>query len=92
MSEQAPRTIRILVVDDHTLFRRGLTALLSRTPHHQVVGDAADAGQAQRREADQPGKYGRGHEADGDQQREGQGFDTERDRIGADTEEGGTRQ
>ncbi|MCB2003362.1 MAG: response regulator [Burkholderiaceae bacterium] len=49
MSEQAPRTIRILVVDDHTLFRRGLTALLSRTPHHQVVGDAADAGQAQRR-------------------------------------------
>ena len=41
--------IRILVVDDHTLFRRGLTALLSRDPLLQVVGDAADAGQAQRK-------------------------------------------
>jgi two-component system nitrate/nitrite response regulator NarL len=41
--------IRILVVDDHTLFRRGLTALLSRDPLLQVVGDAADAGEAQRR-------------------------------------------
>ena len=34
--------IRILLVDDHTLFRRGLTALLSRDPGLQVVGDAAD--------------------------------------------------
>jgi two-component system nitrate/nitrite response regulator NarL len=42
-------TIRILVVDDHTLFRRGLTALLSRDPQLEVVGDAADAGEAQRR-------------------------------------------
>ena len=42
-------TIRILVVDDHTLFRRGLTALLSREAGFQVVGDAADAGEAQRR-------------------------------------------
>jgi two-component system nitrate/nitrite response regulator NarL len=41
--------IRILVVDDHTLFRRGLTALLARDPHLQVVGDAADAGEALRR-------------------------------------------
>jgi two-component system nitrate/nitrite response regulator NarL len=41
--------IRILVVDDHTLFRRGLTALLSREASFQVVGDAADAGEAQRR-------------------------------------------
>jgi two-component system nitrate/nitrite response regulator NarL len=41
--------IRILVVDDHTLFRRGLSALLSRDPQFQVVGDAADAGQALRR-------------------------------------------
>jgi two-component system nitrate/nitrite response regulator NarL len=41
--------IRILVVDDHTLFRRGLTALLSREAQFQVVGDAADAGQALRR-------------------------------------------
>ena len=42
-------TIRILVVDDHTLFRRGLTALLAREPQFEVVGDAADAGEAQRR-------------------------------------------
>ncbi|MEO8543268.1 MAG: response regulator [Burkholderiaceae bacterium] len=41
--------IRIVVVDDHTLFRRGLTALLARDPHHKVVGDAADASQALRR-------------------------------------------
>jgi two-component system nitrate/nitrite response regulator NarL len=41
--------IRILVVDDHTLFRRGLMALLSRDPHFAVAGDAADAGEALRR-------------------------------------------
>ena len=41
--------IRILVVDDHTLFRRGLTALLQRDPQFEVVGDAGDAGLAQRR-------------------------------------------
>ena len=47
--------IRILVVDDHTLFRRGLTALLQRDPQFEVVGDAGDAGEAQRRaEALQP--------------------------------------
>jgi two-component system nitrate/nitrite response regulator NarL len=45
----ASPSIRILVVDDHTLFRRGLTALLARDPHFDVVGDAADAGEAQRR-------------------------------------------
>ncbi|MDD2919132.1 response regulator [Rhodoferax sp.] len=41
--------IRVLVVDDHTLFRRGLTALLARDAGLLVVGDAADAGQAQRK-------------------------------------------
>ncbi len=41
--------IRILIVDDHTLFRRGLTALLMRDPSLVVVADAADAGEAQRR-------------------------------------------
>ena len=45
----AAAKIRILVVDDHTLFRRGLTALLQRDPRFEVVGDAGDAGQAQRR-------------------------------------------
>ena len=41
--------IRILVVDDHTLFRRGLTALLARDPQLSVIADAADAGQAIRK-------------------------------------------
>lgn len=41
--------IRILVVDDHTLFRRGITALLARDPQFEVIADAADAGEAQRR-------------------------------------------
>ncbi len=52
MSDPTPDNgapIRILLVDDHTLFRRGLGALLSRDPKLQVVGDAADAGEAQRR-------------------------------------------
>ncbi|MFO1316825.1 MAG: response regulator [Burkholderiales bacterium] len=48
----SPRPIRILVVDDHTLFRRGLTALLARDPQLEVVGDAADAGEALRRAAE----------------------------------------
>jgi len=46
------RKIRILVVDDHTLFRRGLTALLQRDLQFEVVGDAGDASQAQRRAAE----------------------------------------
>jgi two-component system, NarL family, nitrate/nitrite response regulator NarL len=49
MNENNSNPIRILVVDDHTLFRRGLTALLSRDKNVIVVGDAADAGEAQRR-------------------------------------------
>lgn len=54
-STHSDAPIRILLVDDHTLFRRGLTALLSRDPNLQIVGDAADAGEAQRRaEALQP--------------------------------------
>ncbi|MFY7939538.1 MAG: response regulator [Burkholderiaceae bacterium] len=42
--------IRILVVDDHTLFRRGLIALLTAQAQAQfaVVGEAGDANQAQR--------------------------------------------
>lgn len=44
--------IRLVVVDDHTLFRRGLIALLGLEPSLQVVGDAADAGEALRRVAE----------------------------------------
>lgn len=44
--------IRILVVDDHTLFRRGLTALLAREPGFLVVGDEADVSHALLRAAE----------------------------------------
>jgi two-component system nitrate/nitrite response regulator NarL len=43
--------IRVLVVDDHPLFRRGLLALLGAQPALRVVGEAGDAGEAQRRAA-----------------------------------------
>lgn len=35
-------TIRILLVDDYTLFRSGLKALLSRQPDFEIVGEASD--------------------------------------------------
>ena len=41
--------VRILIVDDHTLFRRGLTALLLREPGLLVLDDAADASQGIRK-------------------------------------------
>ncbi len=41
-------SVRLLVVDDHTLFRRGLVALLGADPSLEVVGQGADAGEALR--------------------------------------------
>jgi two-component system nitrate/nitrite response regulator NarL len=41
--------IRVMVVDDHSLFRRGLTALLTHEPGLEVVGEAADGVEALRR-------------------------------------------
>ncbi len=51
MSETAaPRTalepIRVLVVDDHALFRRGLEMVLEQETDIEVVGEAGDGGQA----------------------------------------------
>ncbi len=44
MSEAtAAKHIRVLVVDDHTLFRRGIMALLSAEGEVEIVGEAADA-------------------------------------------------
>jgi two-component system nitrate/nitrite response regulator NarL len=43
--------IRVLLVDDHTLFRRGLNALLAGDARFAVVGEAGDAGEAQRQAA-----------------------------------------
>jgi two-component system nitrate/nitrite response regulator NarL len=39
--------IRLLVVDDHSLFRRGLIALLEQDGRFDVVGEAGDANVAQ---------------------------------------------
>lgn len=41
--------IRVMVVDDHSLFRRGLTALLAHEAGLEVVGEAADGVEALRR-------------------------------------------
>jgi two-component system nitrate/nitrite response regulator NarL len=40
--------IRLLLVDDHNLFRRGLKALLSQDERFEVVGEAGDIGEAMR--------------------------------------------
>lgn len=45
------RAVRVLVADDHTLFRRGLTALLASDSRVAVVAEAADAGEAIRHAA-----------------------------------------
>lgn len=42
------QAITLLVVDDHTLFRRGLIALLRQEAGVEVLGEAADAGEALR--------------------------------------------
>ncbi len=48
MSEQVPgtQTIRVLIVDDHTLFRRGIRALLASVPDIELVGEAAGGEEA----------------------------------------------
>ncbi|MCZ8076452.1 MAG: response regulator transcription factor [Paucibacter sp.] len=43
---------RVLVVDDHSLFRRGLIALLAGDGRFEVVAEAGDAAEAQRRAAE----------------------------------------
>lgn len=43
-----PHPIELLIVDDHTLFRRGLTALLSQDGRFHVAAQAADIGEALR--------------------------------------------
>ena len=42
------KAIQLLVVDDHTLFRRGLVALLSQDERFNVAGQAGDVGEALR--------------------------------------------
>jgi DNA-binding NarL/FixJ family response regulator len=42
----AAAPLRILLCDDHALFREGLAALLDRAPERQVVGEAATGAEA----------------------------------------------
>ncbi|MDB5778237.1 MAG: DNA-binding response regulator [Polaromonas sp.] len=42
------KTVRLLVVDDHHLFRRGLVALLSQDSRFEVTSQAGDIGEALR--------------------------------------------
>jgi two-component system, NarL family, response regulator LiaR len=44
--KEEPMTIRILLVDDHTVVRKGLRTFLSYDPELEVVGEAADGAQA----------------------------------------------
>src|SRR5512139_1202040 len=43
-----PRTIRVLIADDHTIVRRGIKALLAQTDDVQVVGEAVNGLEAVR--------------------------------------------
>ena len=40
------KRVRLVVVDDHVLFRRGLISLLADFPEIQVVGEAGDGREA----------------------------------------------
>ena len=50
MSEAAPAEpadpVKVLVVDDHALFRRGLQMVLEQEPDIEVVGEASDGAEA----------------------------------------------
>lgn len=48
MTQPSTPRIQLLLVDDHTLFRRGLRALLLQDERFEVVAEAADAGEALR--------------------------------------------
>jgi DNA-binding NarL/FixJ family response regulator len=43
MSANMPRRHRVLVVDDHPMYREGLTLTLAASPDFEPVGDAPDA-------------------------------------------------
>ncbi|MDF2466457.1 MAG: Nitrate/nitrite response regulator protein [Ramlibacter sp.] len=51
MTAYPDAAVRLMVVDDHTLFRRGLVALLASDSSLAVIGEASDAGEAVRKAA-----------------------------------------
>ncbi len=40
--EHTTEPIRIVLIDDHTLFRSGIKALLARQEGFEVIGEASD--------------------------------------------------
>lgn len=46
MTEQAPPNIRVFIVDDHELVRRGLRDFIAEADGVEIVGEAATAGEA----------------------------------------------
>lgn len=46
-----PRPIRVLLVDDHALFRSGVRLLLQRHPEFEIVGEAGDGMEGVKRTA-----------------------------------------
>jgi two-component system, NarL family, nitrate/nitrite response regulator NarL len=44
--DKHPQAIRVLIADDHPIFRDGLRRLLESEPGFHVVGEAADGGEA----------------------------------------------
>ncbi|MDR5694613.1 MAG: response regulator transcription factor [Armatimonadota bacterium] len=46
LASQSERAIRILIVDDHALFREGIRMILEAQPDIEVVGEAEDGEQA----------------------------------------------
>src|ERR1035438_10574017 len=51
---ETPSRIRILVVDDHTLFRESVARLLAAEPDFEIAGHCASAGEALRLVAKTP--------------------------------------
>src|SRR5215510_13887981 len=45
-AQRQPEPIRVLIVDDHALFRRGLEMVLAEEPDIEVVGEASDGAEA----------------------------------------------
>lgn len=46
MNPGAPKKIKVLICDDHALFREGVKSVLSAQPDIEVVGEAADGKEA----------------------------------------------
>src|SRR5438093_7297226 len=43
---QSAEALRVLIVDDHALFRRGLEMVLAEEPDIELVGEASDGAEA----------------------------------------------